>query len=66
MGNIEPVSDISHCIETVARREYENLVRGLSAPFLIIGAPSGIRPLWMMAGTPPIPLTGITKKDFHP
>ena len=26
MGQIELVPDLSHCIETVARREYENLV----------------------------------------
>jgi hypothetical protein len=27
MGQIELVPDLSHCIETVARREYESLVR---------------------------------------
>jgi hypothetical protein len=27
MGQIELVPDLSHCIETVARREYENLAR---------------------------------------
>jgi hypothetical protein len=27
MDQIELVSDLSHCIETVARKEYENLVR---------------------------------------
>jgi len=27
MDQIELVPDLSHCIETVARREYENLVR---------------------------------------
>jgi hypothetical protein len=27
MGRIELVPDLSHCIETVARREYENLVK---------------------------------------
>jgi hypothetical protein len=27
MGQIELVPDLSHCIETVARREYENLVK---------------------------------------
>jgi hypothetical protein len=26
MGQIELVPDLSHCIETVARREYDNLV----------------------------------------
>lgn len=28
MGQIELVPDLSHCIETVARREYDNLVSG--------------------------------------
>jgi hypothetical protein len=27
MGQIELVPDLSHCIETVARKEYENLAR---------------------------------------
>ena len=37
----------------------------LSAPLLVIWAPNGIRPLWIMAGTSPVPLAATTQRDVH-
>jgi hypothetical protein len=37
----------------------------LFAPFFIIGAPYGIRPLWVMASTSPVPFTAIAKQYLH-
>ncbi len=40
-------------------------IADLSASLLIIEAPDGIRPLRVMAGTSPVPLTAIAKQDVH-
>jgi hypothetical protein len=40
-------------------------IADLSASLLIIEAPDGIRPLWIMAGTSPVPLAAIAKHDVH-
>ena len=37
----------------------------LCAPFLIVGAPDGVRPFRMMAGAAPVPLTAIAEQDVH-
>jgi len=37
----------------------------LSAPLLVIWAPNGIRPLWIVAGTSPVPLAATTQRDVH-
>ena len=39
---------------------------GLCSPFLMVGAPGGIRPLGMMAGAAPVPLAAVTQDDLHP